>query len=51
VDADDKRVAFSEDRRDGALRLRLRRGLASYAFISKRGRLLDAGRVRCRPER
>ena len=51
VDADDTRVAFSEERRDGALRLRLRRGRASYAFISKRGQLLDAGRVRCRPQR
>jgi acid phosphatase type 7 len=51
VDADDKRLAFSDERRDGALRLRLRRGRASYAFISKRGRLLDTGGLRCRPER
>jgi Calcineurin-like phosphoesterase len=34
-----------------ALRLRLRRGSASYAFISTDGRVLDAGRVRCRPDR
>jgi hypothetical protein len=51
VDEDDERVAFGDDRRDGALRLRLRRGLASYAFISTGGRVLDQGRVACRPGR
>ncbi|HEX8156826.1 MAG TPA: metallophosphoesterase [Solirubrobacteraceae bacterium] len=51
VDASDRRLAFSNDHSHGALRLRLRRGLASYAFISTTGRLQDSGRVRCRPGR
>lgn len=51
VDEDDDRLAFSNDHSDGALRLRLRRGLASYAFISTSGRVQDSGRVRCRPDR
>lgn len=45
----DSRVAFGDSRRDGALRLRLRRGSASYAFVSAAGRVLDRGTVRCRP--
>jgi hypothetical protein len=44
----DRRLAFSDDTSDGALRLRLRRGLASYAFIAAGGRVLDQGRVSCR---
>jgi hypothetical protein len=51
VDDDDKRLAFYNDHSDGALRLRLGRGLASYAFISTTGRMVDSGRVRCRPAR
>ncbi|MBA3747689.1 MAG: metallophosphoesterase [Solirubrobacterales bacterium] len=45
----DPRLAFADDVHDGALRLRLRRGVASYAFISADGRVLDRGTVRCRP--
>lgn len=51
VDSGDDRLAFSDDERDGALRLRLRRGLASHAFVAVSGRVLDRGRVRCRPDR
>jgi hypothetical protein len=50
VDTGDQRLAFSDDREFGALRLRLRSGLASYAFVAADGRVLDAGRVRCRPD-
>jgi predicted phosphodiesterase len=45
----DRRLAFGDDRRFGALRLRLRRGLARFAFIAADGRVLDSGSVRCRP--
>lgn len=48
VDSADKRLAFADDERDGALRLRLRPGRASYAFVSTRGRVLDSGSLRCR---
>lgn len=47
----DARLAFGDSRNYGALRLRLRRGAASYAFISSGGRVLDRGTVRCRPLR
>ena len=46
---DDRRLAFGDDRQDGALRLRLRRGVAAYAFVSSAGRVLDRGTLRCRP--
>jgi calcineurin-like phosphoesterase family protein len=46
---DDRRLAFGDDRRGGALRLRLRRGTADYAFVSTAGRVLDRGTLRCRP--
>ena len=48
---DDDRLAFGDDRSRGALRLRLRRGAAHYAFITADGRRLDSGTVRCRPSR
>jgi hypothetical protein len=47
VDGSDPRLAFSEDRRFGALRLRLRPGLADYAFVDASGRTLDSGRLTC----
>ncbi len=47
----DPRLAFGEDRTYGALRLRLRRGEARYAYVSAAGRELDAGTVRCHPLR
>jgi hypothetical protein len=48
VDAGDRRLAFSDDETDGALRLVLRPGIARYAFVSVSGRVLDSGVVRCR---
>lgn len=45
----DPRLAFGDDRSDGALRLDLRRGQAKYAFVAADGRILDSGSVRCRP--
>jgi hypothetical protein len=40
-------LAFADDRHYAALRLRLRRGLARYAFVTAGGRTLDSGRIRC----
>jgi hypothetical protein len=48
VRADDTRLAFANDRDDGALRLTLRPGAAAYAFIAADGRLLDRGTITCR---
>jgi hypothetical protein len=44
----DARLAFGDDSSYGALRLRLRRGAAAYAFVTADGRILDSGTVRCR---
>jgi hypothetical protein len=41
------RLAFGNDDRYGALRLRLRPGSASYAFVDADGRTLDTGRIPC----
>jgi hypothetical protein len=49
VRKDDSRLAFSNDRDSGALRLRLRPGEADYAFISAEGRILDRGALQCQP--
>ncbi|MCA1657254.1 MAG: metallophosphoesterase, partial [Actinobacteria bacterium] len=46
---DDPRLAFGDDRRVGALRLRLRRGSAAFAFVSPGAGVLDSGTLRCRP--
>jgi hypothetical protein len=48
---DDPRLAFGEDGTYGALRLRLRRGEARYAYVSRDGSVLDKGTLRCRPLR
>jgi len=45
----DRRVAFSNDRVYGALRIGLRAGGASLAFVSAGGRVLDRHRVACKP--
>jgi hypothetical protein len=42
------RLAFGNDRDYGALRLALRPGAASYAFVTTGGRVLDSGTLRCR---
>jgi calcineurin-like phosphoesterase family protein len=44
----DHRLAFADDKRDGALRLTLRPGRARYTFVAASGRVLDSGAVRCR---
>jgi len=44
----DARVAFGNDDDRGALRLRLRPGVAEFAFVADDGRVLDSGRVPCR---
>jgi hypothetical protein len=45
----DRRLAFANDSAYGALRLVLRHGVASYAFVTSTGRTLDRGSVSCRP--
>jgi hypothetical protein len=47
VDRSDPRLAFGDDSHYGALRLRLRPGLARWAFVSARGHTLDSGSARC----
>jgi Calcineurin-like phosphoesterase len=49
VDERDPRLAFGHDEAYAALRIVLRPGRADLAFVSSRGRVLDATRVRCRP--
>lgn len=44
----DRRVAWGTDKAFGALKLRLSRGRASYAFVDERGRTLRRGVARCR---
>jgi hypothetical protein len=43
------RLAFGNAGDYGALRLALRPGAATYAFVTTRGRVLDSGTLRCRP--
>lgn len=43
----DRRLAFGDDRRYGALRLTLTPGRADLAFVATDGRVLDRSRVRC----
>lgn len=40
-------LRFGDDKRWGALRLRLRPGHASYTFVSAAGTTLDSGSLRC----
>ena len=47
VDGSDPRLAFSDDRVDGALRMQLRPGLARLRIIRADGRILDRSTVRC----
>jgi hypothetical protein len=44
-------LTFGDAREYGALRLRLRRGVARFSFVTTAGRTLDAGRVSCRAGR
>jgi hypothetical protein len=45
----DRRLAFGNDRDDGALRVTLRPGTAAYAFVTADGRVLDHGSIPCHP--
>lgn len=47
VDESYRRLAFSNERRFGALRLRLRPGRADWAFVAVGRRVLDKGTLRC----
>ena len=47
IDATDPRLAFGNDRDYGALRLRLRPGVAAYAFVTADGRVVDRGKIAC----
>jgi hypothetical protein len=47
VDEGDPRLAFSDDRRDGALRLRLRPGRALAEFVALDGSVLDRSSTSC----
>jgi len=49
VDASDERVVFSDDERDGALRIRLRRGSATLELVAAGGAVVDRSSVRCAP--
>jgi acid phosphatase type 7 len=49
LDRDDPRLAYGDDTRAGALRLRLTPGRAGIAFFDAGGRRLDRAAVRCRP--
>ena len=48
VDTSHPRLAWSNDRVFGAVRLDLRPGSARYSFVSAAGTILDSGSVRCR---
>ena len=47
VDTSHPRLAWSNDRDYGAVRLDLRPGSARYAFVTSAGRVLSSGTVRC----
>jgi hypothetical protein len=49
LDGDYPGVAFGNDDDDGALRLVLEPGRASFAFVATDGRTLDSGTIRCNP--
>jgi hypothetical protein len=49
IDRSDSRLAYADDTRNGALRLRLRSGRADIAFVEVTGRVLDRSTVQCRP--
>ena len=47
VDEGDDRLAFSDDRVDGALRMQLRPGRADLRIVRTGGEVLDRSTVRC----
>ena len=48
VDERHPRLAFSDDRHNGALRLLLSPGRVTWRFVAANGRRLDSGSLRCR---
>jgi acid phosphatase type 7 len=48
VDESDARLAFSDDRHFGALRIELERSRATLTFVAADGAMLDRSTVRCR---
>ena len=50
VDEKHPGLAYANDDDWGALRVELGRGVARWAFVSDRGRVLDAGTIRCVPD-
>lgn len=51
VNEEDSRLAASDDKTFGALRLELRRGRADYDFVTIDARSLDSGTLSCDPAR
>ena len=50
LDRSDERMVFGDDQHDGALRMKLRPGSASLAFVAVDGSVLDRSAVRCAPD-
>jgi hypothetical protein len=50
VDESQPGLAYANDAQWGALRLELARGVARWAFVNVRARVLDSGTIRCVPE-
>jgi hypothetical protein len=48
VDTGDDRLAWSNDRVDGALQMRLAPGVARLSFVAANGDVLDRTTLRCR---
>ncbi len=48
VDRTDPRLAFADDTHHGALRIKLRPGLATLSFVAEDGTVLDRSRASCR---
>jgi hypothetical protein len=48
IDRGDPRLAFANDRDDGAEPPRAAAGVAAYAFVSASGKRLDSGTISCR---
>ena len=47
VNGGDRRLAFSDDDTDGALRMRLNAGIARLSIVAANGDVLDRSTVRC----
>jgi hypothetical protein len=47
LDQNDRRLAWADATQEGALRIRLRPGVAEWDFVSVGGRTLDKGSAKC----